>query len=46
MNLQMKGRVLEHKFESCQTISTSWGYNRKEHLDQVKSAKELLEGLS
>jgi len=39
------GKVIPHKWENCQTISTSWGYNRKEHLDQVKTAQQLIEEL-
>jgi len=39
------GRVIEHKWENCQTITTSWGYNRKEHLEQVKTARQLIEEL-
>jgi len=39
------GRVIDHKWENCQTIGTSWGYNRKEHLAQMKRLDQLLEEL-
>eukprot|EP01114_Cavostelium_apophysatum_P007332 TRINITY_DN1941_c0_g1_i2.p1 TRINITY_DN1941_c0_g1~~TRINITY_DN1941_c0_g1_i2.p1 ORF type:complete len:541 (-),score=92.73 TRINITY_DN1941_c0_g1_i2:1396-3018(-) len=39
------GYVLERKWENCQTIGTSWGYNRKEHLSEMKSVEELLDEL-
>ena len=39
------GRIIEHKWENCETISTSWGHNRREHLEQYKSAVHLLQTL-
>jgi len=39
------GKVMERKWENCQTIGHSWGYNRKETLSEMKSTASLLKEL-
>ncbi len=40
-----KGKVMEHPWEECRGIGTSFGVNRNEYLDNYSTSKELIDVL-